>query len=168
MGLYMSKKVYLAGAMQDSADSGVGWRERLTPKLEYLGFVVYNPCKSEANLADGTLEDAKEVLGGWLASGQKDKFIEHMRKVREDDLRMVRESELLIVYLDHEQRPGGTIAEMHEAFTRKIPLYVMSRDPLKVFNHWILATIWDGGELFDSWASLLEAVEKKYAKKIAK
>jgi nucleoside 2-deoxyribosyltransferase len=156
------RKVYLAGAIQDSTDSGIGWRDRLTPKLEQLGWSVYNPCKSEANLADGTLDQAKETMANWIASGQRELFVTHMRAIRKDDLRMVKESSVVIVYLDQKQKPGGTIAEMQVAFDSGIPLYVMSRDALKDMNHWVLSLIWDGGYLFDSWTALIDAIERNY------
>ena len=158
----MNKKVYLCGAIQDMRDGGVRWRDRLTPKLEELGWTVLDPCKSEANLADGTVTDAKEIMSGWISAGHWEKFMSHMRRVRETDMDMVRDSDLLIVHLDFSRKIGGTICEMWDAFMRHIPIYVMTYDPAKDWNHWILSMVKDGGAIFDSWSSLLEAVDEKW------
>lgn len=159
-----SPKVYLAGSIQDSRDLGVGWRDKVTPKLEAIGITVLDPTKSEANLGtgDGTISGTQDCLNGWLASGNIELFREHMRKVREDDLRMVHDSDFLIVYLDFNRKIGGTIVEIHEAFINKIPIYAVCYDPKKDWNHWLLSTILDGGELFDSWGALLDSLEQKY------
>lgn len=153
-------KCYLAGSIQDAKDSGVKWREKLTPKLVELGWTVLDPVKSESNLADGTIDDAKKVMDGWLASGNREKFQHHMRLVKADDLRMVDESDLVIVYLNWKYAHGGTFHELGHAWERHIPIYAMSYEPLKDFNQWILSLVWDGGKLFESWSQLLEGVER--------
>lgn len=158
-------KAYLCGSIQDARDGGVKWRDKLKPKLEELGIKVLDPCKSEANLTDGTVNDAKEMMAGWVAAGHWDKFLDHMRRVRNSDIEMVRESDMLIVFLDWRQKFGGTIAEMHEAFYRHIPLYVVCYDPVSDWNHWVLSMVKDGGQIFENWAQLVEFIEKKYGKK---
>ncbi len=158
----MSKTVYLCGPMQDAKDSGEAWRAKLTPKLLELGLTVFDPCKSEANLGDGTIDASKKAMAGWLAAGHRELFLSHMRKVKEDDLRMVSESDFLIVYIDQAQRPGGTIAEIHEAWKHGKPIYAVTYDAIKDLNHWVLSDIWDVGQLFDNWTQLIEFLTKEY------
>lgn len=157
---------YLAGSIQDSKDGGVKWRDGLTPKLEKLNIEVYDPTKTEVNLEisskGSTIEESQERLNGWIASGNIDKFQEHMRKVREDDLRLVHKSDFLVVYLDFNRKIGGTIVEIHEAFLQKIPIYVVCYDAKKTMNHWILSTILDGGMFFENWTQLMKFLEDKY------
>ena len=40
-----NQKVYLAGAMDRVPDRGVAWRDSITPFLESLNVVVFNPLK---------------------------------------------------------------------------------------------------------------------------
>ena len=40
-----NQRVYLAGAMDRVADRGTGWRDNITPFLQDLGVVVFNPIK---------------------------------------------------------------------------------------------------------------------------
>ena len=43
----MKKKVYLAGGMEKAEALGAGWRLAITPKLELMGFEVFDPVKLE-------------------------------------------------------------------------------------------------------------------------
>ena len=49
-----NQRVYLAGAMDRVADRGMGWRDSITPFLESLGIVVFNPISKPTDIG---LED---------------------------------------------------------------------------------------------------------------
>ena len=75
-------KAYLCGSIQDARDGGVKWRDKLKPKLEELGIKVLDPCKSEANLTDGTVNDAKEMIENLGIYGRyKDQLIYEALKI---------------------------------------------------------------------------------------
>ena len=43
MNRIKNQRCYLAGAMDRVVDRGKGWRQEITPFLESLGIVVFNP-----------------------------------------------------------------------------------------------------------------------------
>ncbi len=45
-----NQRVYLAGAMDRVADRGTGWRDNITPFLENLGVVVFNPIRKPTDI----------------------------------------------------------------------------------------------------------------------
>ena len=45
MNRLSGQRVYLAGAMDRVQDRGAGWRDKITPFLEDMGVIVFNPLK---------------------------------------------------------------------------------------------------------------------------
>ena len=45
-----NQRVYLAGAMDRVKDRGVAWRDSITPFLEELGCVVFNPISKPTEI----------------------------------------------------------------------------------------------------------------------
>ena len=54
MNRLKNQRVYLAGAMDRVADRGTTWRDSITPFLDQLGIVVFNPISKPGNVG---LED---------------------------------------------------------------------------------------------------------------
>ena len=54
MNRLKNQRVYLAGAMDRVADRGRGWREDITPFLDSLDIVVFNPITKPTDIG---LED---------------------------------------------------------------------------------------------------------------
>ena len=54
MNRVKNQRCYLAGAMDRVIDRGKGWRQEITPFLESLGIVVFNPITkpTEVGLED--------------------------------------------------------------------------------------------------------------------
>jgi hypothetical protein len=59
MNYLNGKMVYLCGAMFGYDDSGIGWRDMLTPNLREMGIEVVDPTKTTAN-GVGEVEDDKK------------------------------------------------------------------------------------------------------------
>lgn len=161
---------YLAGAIQDAADGGAAWREKLAPKLESMGIEVLDPCKSEANMGqNGDIVETKEMLDGWLASGNMDLFDKHMDQVIEDDIRAVRRSSFVICLVDLDYAHGGTWCELWEAVWHcKTPVYAVCYGPKSKWNHWMLRVVRRGGQVFENFSQLVEFLEEKYTTKAKK
>jgi hypothetical protein len=60
MNRLQNQRVYLAGAMDRVPDRGNGWRDNITPFLERLGVVVFNPIKKPTNI--GKEDEQVQVL----------------------------------------------------------------------------------------------------------
>lgn len=155
---------YLCGPIQDTTDGGMIWRETIRPKLEELGIVVLDPTVSEPNTAlTGSVLNSQEKLEGLIRSGHWHEWDKIMDDIMDDDLRCVRKCDFLVVYLDAKHKMGGTVSEIHEAvFHCKIPIYAVSYDPRSELNYWVVRMIRRNGQIFESWAQLLEFVEAQH------
>ncbi len=164
------RKCYLAGAIQDAKDGGAAWRLNITPKLEAMGIVVLDPCKSEANMGEnGDIVETKEMLEGWIASGNMELFDRHMDRVIEDDIRAVTESDFIICLVDLDYAHGGTWCELWEAVWHcKNPVYVVCYGPKSKWNHWMLRVVRKGGQIFENFGQLMDFLEEKYSAKVKK
>ena len=59
-----NQRCYLAGAMDRVPDRGSTWRENISPFLESLGVMVFNPLKKPSNIGqeDETVARHKKHL----------------------------------------------------------------------------------------------------------
>jgi len=164
---------YLAGPMEGvTADNAVEWRDRITPKLkEFFGdnIITVDPCKTESAKLEGLVEegmdlkDSKKIMKGWKDTGKWRQFDTAMKRIREADLKAVRDSDFIIVYLDFKIIMGGTISEVEHAYDWGIPIYAVIKEP-SAANSWVLGTVRQGGRYFPNFTQLLEAVTKDYVR----
>lgn len=145
----MSKKnglqVYLAGAMEVSADLGAGWRSEITPFFNEFGHTVQNPCDFEPAQLKGlhinrlpetlTTKEGKIIKPKhWHelkhSTNQKDfnRFLTYMRRVINYDIRLIRnEIDYIVVYWNEDTAKGaGTHSELTEGFMNNIPIYCVT------------------------------------------
>jgi len=160
-------KTYLVGSIQDEADGGVDWREKVGVQLTELGFEVQDPTKAECNnsLANN-IEDQKKKLENLKRGGAWDKYDEVMGNIRQSDLVCVNNSKFLVVSYDPSKRIGGTVHEIVEAWGKGIPIYTVSYSAIMDFNDWILSLLRDnfnaGGMIFPNFKQCVEHIEKEY------
>lgn len=123
MNRLKNQRVYLAGAMDRVADRGSTWRDNITPFLENLGVVVFNPIKKPTDI--GT-EDADSHVTKTKLKAQRrfDELSAMMKTIRAVDLRLVDISDFLVVNLDLEVHPCGTYEEIFEANRSKKPILI--------------------------------------------
>ena len=155
MNYLNGKSVYLCGAMFGYDDSGVAWRDMLTPSLRDLGVDVVDPTKTTAN-GVGEVEDDKkkfrDLVMGEYWSDLKDEFWPIVRK----DLRAVDKADFLICYYNPVIPTVGTIHELVIANWQKKPIFLKyDREHLHKFNPWMCCLI-KNQYFHNSWDSLLD------------
>ena len=128
-------RVYLCGAMDRAADGGEGWRKEITPVLENFNMVVINPINKPIHGYDESKEFIVERRQ-YKKNRQFEKIVEHKR-IRSADLRLVDISDLLIVYLNMDERPFGTIEEIVTANRSKKPVLVWVEGGLENAPDWL-------------------------------
>ena len=159
----MKLTTYLCGSIQDCKDGGVYWRDKITPKLHALGVCVLDPCRSECNNTLGsTIMESREQIKKFKKSGNFEYFDEHMRKIIQDDLRQVTESNFLVVYWSNDYKHGGTIHEIVQAWQLHIPIYMVCYDSKTDMNDWVLALVRQNGHVFENFGQLMEFIETRY------
>ena len=148
------QRVYLAGAMDRVPDRGSSWREKITPFLEELNIIVFDPLKKPGNIG---LEDEEthKVKKQLKAERKYDQLAEIMKAIRSVDLRLVDISDFLIVHLDTDTHPCGTLEEIFLANRQKKPIIVHIEQEKHNCPDWLFGAI--PHELFFSdWDQIIE------------
>lgn len=144
-----NQRVYLAGAMDRVADRGNGWRDNITPFLENLGIVVFNPIKKPTVVGKEDAETHKYKTQ--LKQARKyDELSQLMKVIRSVDLRLVDISDFLIVNLDLDIHPCGTYEEIFWANRQKKPIIVHMVQGKQSAPDWLFGTI-PHQMIFSSW-----------------
>lgn len=135
-----NQRVYLAGAMDRVADRGNGWRDNITPFLENLGVVVFNPIKKPS--VEGCEDSKTHALKIRLKKEQKyDELSLIMKTIRAVDLRLVDISDFLIVNLDLEHYACGTWEELSLANRSKKPILIHIEQGKQSTPDWLFGTL---------------------------
>ena len=150
----LNQRVYLAGAMDRVADRGVGWRDSITPFLEDLGIIVFNPIKKPTSVG---IEDAlTHELKLQLKKDQNyDELSSVMKTIRSVDLRLVDISDFLIVNLDLDIHPCGTYEEIFWANRQKKPIIIHMVQGKRNAPDWLFGTI-PHKMIFSHWDEIKE------------
>lgn len=149
-----NQRVYLAGAMDRVDDRGVGWREYITPFLVQLGVTVFNPLKKPTSigLEDENTHSIKKIL---KSNKDYDELASIMKNIRAVDLRLVDISDFLIVNLDLDTHPCGTLEEIFLANRQKKPIIIHMVQGKHNAPDWLFGTI-PHQMIFSSWGEIQE------------
>lgn len=144
-----NQRAYLAGAMDRVADRGNTWRDNITPFLEKLGVVVFNPIKKPS--IEGCEDAETHLYKTKLKHSEKyDELSSMMKIIRSVDLRLVDISDFLIVNLDLDTHPCGTLEEIFLANRSKKPVIVHMEQGKINAPDWLFGTI-PHQMIFSSW-----------------
>jgi nucleoside 2-deoxyribosyltransferase len=149
MNRLKNQRVYLAGAMDRVPDRGNGWRDKITPFLQDLGIVVFNPIKkpSSVGMEDSATHSFKQKL---KLENNYDALSKLMKVIRSVDLRLVDISDFLIVNLDLDIHPCGTYEEIFWANRQKKPIIIHMVQGKQNAPDWLFGTI-PHEMIFSSW-----------------
>jgi hypothetical protein len=152
MNRLKNQRVYLAGAMDRVADRGNGWRDNITPFLESLDIIVFNPIKKPTILGKEDDETHKQKIE--LKSSKKyDELSLLMKTIRSVDLRLVDISDFLIVNLDLDIHPCGTYEEIFWANRQKKPIVIHMVQGKESAPDWLFGTV-PHEMIFSSWDNI--------------
>jgi nucleoside 2-deoxyribosyltransferase len=152
MNRLKNQRVYLAGAMDRVADRGATWRDEITPFLEKLGIVVFNPITKPTSTGMED-KDSHAIKTKLKHSGRYDELSEMMKVIRRVDLRLVDISDFLIVNLDINVHPCGTLEEIFWANRQKKPIIIHMEQGKKHTPDWLFGTI-PHQMIFSSWTEI--------------
>lgn len=146
------QRVYLAGAMDRVKDRGAGWRESITPFLESLGVIVFNPISKPTDV--GLEDNDTHAIKVKLKSMERyDELTSIMKTIRSVDLRLVDISDFLIVNLDLDIHPCGTYEEIFWANRQKKPIIVHMVQGKSRTPDWLFGTI-PHQTIFSNWEEI--------------
>lgn len=159
MNRLKNQRVYLAGAMDRVPDRGVTWRDNITPFLEDMGVVVFNPITKPTTT--GLEDHDSHIVKTKLKQQERyDELTEMMKVIRRVDLRLVDISDFLVVNLDLDTHPCGTYEEIFTANRGKRPILIHVEQGKQNAPDWLFGTI-PHQMIFSHWDDL-----KSYLKHI--
>lgn len=149
-----NQRVYLAGAMDRVPDRGTTWRDAITPFLEDMGVIVFNPITKPTTT--GMEDHDSHVIKTKLKQKERyDELSEMMKVIRRVDLRLVDISDFLVVNLDLDIHPCGTYEEIFWANRQKKPIIIHMEQGKKHAPDWLFGTI-PHQTIFSSWDDVKE------------
>lgn len=149
MNRLKNQRVYLAGAMDRVADRGATWRDNITPFLNEIGIVVFNPIikPTDIGLED---QDSHTIKIKLKQQHRYDELSSMMKTIRSVDLRLVDISDFLIVNLDLNVHPCGTLEEIFLANRQKKPIIIHMVQGKDQTPDWLFGTI-PHQMIFSNW-----------------
>lgn len=154
MGKLNNSITYLIGAMDRVPDGGTGWRNSIKPLLHNMGVMVIDPCDKpiDIGLEDSLLRKQMEI---WKQNGEYDLVRQHMKVIRHVDLRACDLSHFLIVNLDIETHPCGTLEEVFWSNRMKKPIIVHCEQGKRNIPNWLFGTL-PHEMFFDTWGQVFD------------
>lgn len=169
-----SKKqtIYTIGAMEKAENMGAGWRNRLTPFLEELGFEVLNPTEFEPEQLKGLQpnrlpESYTDLFGNkckpthWhhlkFASEPhlRKRFKKYMQHIVRYDMNIVKNvADIMVAYWDEFAGKGaGSHSEITHAFLYGKPIYMIATTEIPAWLTGIVTEIFLSEEDFKKFMS---------------
>lgn len=152
MNRLKNQRVYLAGAVDRVADRGSTWRDNITPFLEQMGIIVFNPIKKSTNI--GLEDENTHKLKIQLKNQHKyDELSSLMKTIRAVDLRLVDVSDFMIINLDLDHYACGTWEELYLCNRSKKPILIHIQQGKESTPDWLFGTLpheW----FFSNWTDL--------------
>ena len=133
-------RCYLGGPMDRAPDGGVTWRADLTPFLKSLGVIVLDPCNKPITIGTESVEK-REYRVKLKQRGAYAQMGEEIDPIRNVDLRMVDISDFLIVNLDQDIYPCGTMEEMTIANLQLKPIFIRFKQGKVNCPDWLFAML---------------------------
>lgn len=160
MNYLNGKTVYLAGSIHhNDEDSGIGWREEITPKLVNYGLNVLDPCKQTINNL-GEVGDDKKLLKSLILQKNFSEVKRIFFPILKSDLRCVDLSHFIIVNYRPKIRHVGTIHELVMSNIEKKPILLYyPENELEDFNPW-MACLVKTNHIFTDWNCMFDYLEK--------
>lgn len=135
-----NQRVYLAGPMDRCPDNGKTWRAQLSPILEKMGVHVLNPVSKPINIAKED-EDTRKYKQKLKDLRNYNALSTLMKEIRNVDLRMVDISDFIIVNMDLDIFPCGTMEEIFLANRQKKPIILRMAQGKENTPDWLFGTI---------------------------
>ena len=160
MGKLDGAIAYLSGAITFVSDDGICWRQDLKnkcklaiPRLEF-----FDPTDKPPGL-EGEIGFEKYKALEWKKNGQFDEITEHVKEYRRVDLRMVDNSNFLIVYVDLDAYTVGTWDEVVTCERQCHPILAIIKQGKKNAPDWLFAMM-RHEEMFESVQECVDYLAK--------
>ena len=140
--------------MDRCPNNGQTWRDTLTPILSGLDLKVLNPISKPINIAKED-SDNRKYKQKLKELKNYDALSSLMKEIRSVDLRMVDISDFIIVNVDLEIFPCGTMEEIFLANRQKKPIIVHMQQGKENAPDWLFGTL-PHQLIFSNWFEIVD------------
>lgn len=144
----------MAGPMDRCPNNGQTWRDTITPILSGLDLKVLNPISKPINIAKED-SDNRKYKQKLKELKNYDALSSLMKEIRSVDLRMVDISDFIIVNVDLEIFPCGTMEEIFLANRQKKPIIVHMQQGKENAPDWLFGTL-PHQLIFSNWFEIVD------------
>ena len=153
-------RVYLSGSMEKSNDLGCGWRQELTPILEFLGMSVLDPTNKQNKLSFcSSASEEHSKLIQLRHYKNYDELTKCSKEVVRCDLSYVDRCDIMIVRMDTDYFSVGTIDEFVTACLERKPILMWCVQGKQNMPIWLFGRM-NHKYMFDSDTELMEFIYK--------
>ena len=147
-------RCYLAGPIDHAEDDGVGWRNVAKMWLEQRGVVPMDPCDKPTDQAEHReIGEEKIQLMKLKQERRFDELTTYMKGIAHIDLRMLDRSDFVIVYIDMDAKPFGTIWELQQSLNQRKPTLVFLKAGKESCSLWLYGVM-NHNYMFDTMGEL--------------
>jgi len=154
----MKKSCYLAGPIDRCPDLGITWRKKISRFLNKLNIKVNDPLLKSSEKGKEDLE-SRELRTSCKKRKDYVSLSKIMREIRNEDLKLVKESDIVIANIDLEIYSCGTLEEIFLAKKLKKKIFVRVKQGKINTPDWLFGVI-DHKFIFSSWGELQNFIEK--------
>jgi nucleoside 2-deoxyribosyltransferase len=154
----MKKSCYLAGPIDRCPDLGITWRKKISRFLNKLNIKVNDPLLKSSEKGKEDLE-SRELRTSYKKRKDYVSLSKIMREIRNEDLKLVKESDIVIANIDLEIYSCGTLEEIFLAKKLKKKIFVRVKQGKINTPDWLFGVI-DHKFIFSSWGELQSFIEK--------
>jgi nucleoside 2-deoxyribosyltransferase len=155
----MKIKCYLAGPIDRSPDLGITWRKKISKFLNKINIEVNDPMLKSTEKGREDLESRKLRHD---CKKRKDYNLLRaiMKDIRREDLKLVRQSDIVIVNIDTSIYSCGTLEEVFLAKKLNKKIFMRVKQGKINTPDWLFAIV-DHEFIFSTWKELQNFLEKK-------
>jgi nucleoside 2-deoxyribosyltransferase len=139
MNILNKTRTYLVGGMQYC--DGISWRDKITPELEKMGVIVYNPYKKPFFKDIQETPQVLEELKIQLQNKNYDYMNLKMREIRSFDLNLVDRSDFIIAHINPMVASWGSAEELVTAVKMKKAIFLSIENGKQNCPFWIFGMI---------------------------
>lgn len=156
----MKKSCYLAGPIDRCPNLGVSWRKDLSKILMGLNLVVNDPLLKSTKQGNEDIESRK--LRNYCKKKKDYNLLSKiMKEIRNEDLKLVKKSDMIIANIDTEIYTCGTLEELFLAKKLGKKIFIRVKQGKINTPDWLFGVL-DHNFIFSNWVDLVEFVKKEF------
>ncbi len=157
MGSLNNALIYLGGPIDNATDDGVGWRQEIRAKTQYMNIKWLDPTDKPIKLKV-EIGDEKTRLIKLKDAARFDELSAYVKSFRREDLRFVDISDAIVAYIDPDIHSVGTYDEIFTVLMERQckPRMLIIKGGIKRCPNWLFAVF----KVSDMFETVDECVQR--------